>query len=363
MAIPIEGFSVVVQRDRIQPLLEGQEFAIPNSTAINDEHLWKCSFMAHVDARKFLQTLENVGLNVSQGPDSDAVLVSEFDRAIEPYCEWLTTAAWEKAVIAWRTGTHPESVVARAGWDPRVGSGMEFHNASIMKHLQFLRLDNNVEVFLDQRTGLELYVGRTSTPLDALFMKATAVVREHFVTIGEPTLTGNAAAEVSRATEMLHNVVSEAPDWWNAQWFYGKGLIALGHHELAYQAFRRAYEREKNVETIPRELAGVCLELRRFDEAVTVAEQAVVLDPDNAELIGNLSLAYFMARRYEEARRSIDTAIRLSPGDSINRTVSRILSDIVEGKRAAPESLKDLSKPAKAEKMVMDDKPWWKLWG
>jgi hypothetical protein len=333
-------------------------------------------------------------MNVSQGPDSDAVLVNEFDHSIDPYCEWLTTGTWQKAVIAWRSGTRP-AVVAREGWDPKVGSGLVFHDSATMKHLQFLRLENNVEVFLDKSTGREVYIGRTSTPVDAIFMTATAVIREHFVTAGEPPLTGNAAAEVSRATKMLHQVVSEVPDWWNAQWFYGKGLLALGNAELAYQAFHHAYQHEKSVEMIPRELAGVCLELGRFDEAVTVAEKAVVLDPRNAELIGNLSLAYLMARRYEEARKSIDTAIRIAPSDNINRTVSRILREIAEGRRAAPESLADLSKPAKAETRVVcanlppdlqkradeqeaktkgylegahgtwspPKKPWWKFWG
>lgn len=319
--------------------------------------------MAQVDAEKFLKSLAELGLNVSQGPDSDAVLVSEFDQSIAPYCEWLMTGAWEKAVIAWKAGTRPESVTAREGWDPKVGSGLTFHNSSTMKHLQFLRLEESVEVFLDKRTGREVYMGRTSTPVDALFQTATAVIRKYFVTAGEPPLSGSAVAEVSSAVEMLQQVVSEAPDWWTAQWFCGKGLLALGKHELAYQSFYRAHELEKTVEMIPRELAGVCLELRRFDEAVKIAEQAVVLDPDNAELIGNLSVAYLMARRYAEARKSIDAAIRIAPGDNINRTVSQILSDIAEGRRAAPESLEDLSKPAKTETRVVCVKPWWKFWG
>lgn len=58
--------------------------------------------MAKADAEKFLRGLEKLALNVSQGPDSDAILVSEFDQSIEPYCEWLNIGVWEKAVIAWR---------------------------------------------------------------------------------------------------------------------------------------------------------------------------------------------------------------------------------------------------------------------
>jgi tetratricopeptide (TPR) repeat protein len=78
---------------------------------------------------------------------------------------------------------------------------------------------------------------------------------------------------------MLEKVVAEAPQWWNAQWFYGKSQLALGNHEAAYEALRNAYNLERNVEVIPRELAGVCLELRRFNEAVAVAEEALALDP------------------------------------------------------------------------------------
>jgi hypothetical protein len=126
MAIPIEGYSIVAQTARIQRLLDDHAFAIPNSTALGDDHIWSCSFMAQVDAEKFLQILADLGLNVSQGPDSDVVLVNEFDRSIDPYCEWLATGAWEKAVIAWKAGTRPESVVAREGWDPQVGSGLVF---------------------------------------------------------------------------------------------------------------------------------------------------------------------------------------------------------------------------------------------
>lgn len=358
MAVTIEGYSVVAQKARIQHLLEEQAFAIPNSTTLADEHLWKCSFMAHADAKQFLRTLEDLGLNVSQGPDSDVVLVNEFDRAIDPYCEWLATATWEKAVIAWRAGTRPDSVVAREGWDPKVGSGLVFHKRTALKHLQFLRLEDKVEVFLDKRTGQELYIGRTSTPVDALFMTAAAVIRKHFVTAGQPPLTGSAKAEVSKAAEMLEKVVSEAPDWWNAQWFYGKGLLALGNLQLAYQAFRCAYEQEKSVEMIPRELAGACLELRRFEEAVDIAEQAVVLEPDNADLLGNLALAYLMAGRNQEARKAIEAAIKIAPTDKINQNISRILLEIAEGRRAPPESLADLAKPAKPKKRRFF-KLWW----
>jgi tetratricopeptide (TPR) repeat protein len=353
MAIPIEGYSVVTQLSRIQRFLDDGLLKIPNATVLSDTHIWKCSFMASDDARKFLEMLEKLGLNGSRGPDSDVVIASEFDRSVEPYCEWLKMAVWEKSVIAWREGTRPETVTARQGWDPKIGSGLIFHDPASMQFLEFLRLDNNVEVFRNKKTGQEVYIGRTSTPVDALFRSATEIVRKHFVNPGEPPVSGSAAKEVLRAAGMLEKVVAEAPDWWNAQWFYGKSQMALGNYQQAHEAFRRAYRIEKNIEPILRELAGACLELRRFEEAVEVAQASVTLDPGNGELLGNLAVAFLLARQLVPARKAIDAATKLNPNDRINQAIARALGEIESGRREQPQSLRDLAKPLLAKKWTL----------
>jgi len=358
MAVPIEGYSVVAQISRIQRLLDDGSLKMPNATVLSDTHIWKCSFMALDDARKFLQVLKKLGLNGSHGPDSDVVIASEFDRSVDPYCEWLKMAVWEKAVIAWMEGTRPETVTARQGWDPKVGSGLIFHDPSSMHFLEFLRLENNIEVFRNKKTGQEVYIGRTSTPVDALFRSAAEIVRKHFVNPGEPSVSGSAAKEVSEAVSMLEKVVAEAPDWWNAQWFYGKSQMALGNYHEAYEAFRCAYRVEKNVEPILRELAGVCLELRRFDEAVEVAQAAVTLDPGNAELLGNLAVAFLLAGQLVPARKAIDAATKLNPSDRINQMISRVLGEIETGLREQPQSLRDLTKPLKPKRWNFFKRFW-----
>ncbi len=343
MAVPIEGYSVVAQKARIIHLLEDDAIEIPNATALGDDDIWRCCFMAEADARAFIQSLEKLDLNVSQGPDSDVVLVNEFDRSVDPYCEWLVTAKWEKAVIAWKAGTRPESIVAREGWDPKVGSGLSFHDPRSLDNLEFLRLEDNIEVFLNKETGEEVYIGRTSTPVQALFKTASQAISKHFVTAGEEPVSGKEAEAVAGAVEMLERVIAEAPGWWNALWYHGKGQLALGNYELAYQSLRRAFDLEKGVEAVPRELAGVCLELGKFDEAVSVAEQATTLEPDNAGLIGNLALAYLLAGRLAEARKSIVAAIKIDRSDNINEYLGQIITEVADGKRPQPNSLADLS--------------------
>jgi Flp pilus assembly protein TadD len=157
---------------------------------------------------------------------------------------------------------------------------------------------------------------------------------------------------------MLKKVIADAPDWWNAQWFFGKSQMALGNYDEAYEAFRRAYRIEKNVEPILRELAGACLELRRFDEAVEVAQATVVLDPGNAELLGNLAVAFLLAGQLVPARKAIDAATKIDPNDRINLTISRVLREIEIGRREQPQSLRDLTSPAPPKRWSMFKRFW-----
>jgi Flp pilus assembly protein TadD len=168
-------------------------------------------------------------------------------------------------------------------------------------------------------------------------------IRQYFVTAGEPPVTGKDFEAVTEAMGQLEQVVAEAPEQWSVHWFLGKGHLALGNDVQAHQAFRRAYELEKNIEVIPRELAGVCLQLGEFKEAVDVAEQSVSIQPDNADLIGNLALAYLLAGRLEESLKSIATAVKLAPEDKINQRLSQIIAEVVEGKRPQPTTLTSLT--------------------
>lgn len=100
---------------------------------------------------------------------------------------------------------------------------------------------------------------------------------------------------------------------------------------------------EKGIESIPRELAGVCLQLGKFDEAVGVAEQAVTLEPDDAGLIGNLALAYLLAGRIAEAKKSIAAAIEIDRSDKINEYLGQLITEVADGKRSQLNSMADLS--------------------
>jgi len=357
MAIAIEGFTVVAKRDLVLPLLDAGALSAPNSTAIADDDLWRCSFMSQSDAVDFLRTLRAAGLNTSQGPDSDVVLVNELDCSIDPYCEWLLTARWDTAVIAWLAGSTPKTVAAREGWDPSVGSGLTMLPADHKQNLELLRVEDNVEVYRNKETGEEVFVGRTTTPIESTFELAAKTVRSHMRTAGQPPVTGKVVEQVARAVSMLSEVAAKSPNDWRVHWYLGKGQVALGDYQAAYASFDRALALETSAEVICREFSGICLELGKFRQALELAESAASLHPDNHELIANLALAHLMAGSVDAALKSINAAMKLEPADEINRRIQVLIEDVASGRRAMPKSMAELQTRARRRKTR-----WWEFW-
>jgi tetratricopeptide (TPR) repeat protein len=352
MAIAIEGYTVVGLKSRIAEEyaggVEALSQAVPNATALADDDLWRCSFMASEDVNRFLQLLEQAGLEVRQGPNSDFVVVSECDLSVAPYCEWLEVARWDKGVIAWRTGTSPRKVLARQGWSPEHGSGLQFPSDDDNEHLELLRLDGNVAVYFDKRRGCEVYVGRTQPDTEEVYKLASRVITNHFVSAGEPTLTGDAADKVRAAVADLEPIARENPEAWGVYFFLGKGKLALGDLEGAYQALRRANELETETESLPRELAGLCLELGRPDEAVKVAQTAAAIKPDDFEALSNLAAAYLVAGRHTDASTTIRASLKLKPDDVTSHQLKRMIEAVASGTQPQPHNMSELNRLATA---------------
>ena len=359
MSITIEGFSVVAKWELVQPLLDDDRIVPPNRMFLGDDDIWRCSFMSNDDAGAFIKKLEAHGLNGSTGPNPDVVLVNEFNHDIYPYCEWLQLGNYQKAIVAWMAGSDPEKLVAHEGFDPAVGSGLLFRDKTNLQDLEFLRVEGNIEVYLDKQSGAEVYLGRTRTP-EALFQTACEAIRPHFKIPGEAPVTGEAADVVNSAVADLEKLIADYPDFAQAMFFCGKGYIALGQCGPAYRHFAKGYELEPNVEGYARELGGVCLELGKFDEAVVIGEKAATLKPDDRETLGNLAIIYLMAERIDAAQKAINSALKIDPDDTVNQNLHALIVSVANGGRAQPKSMQDVRggdvdlEPSK--------KRFWKFW-
>jgi len=351
MSIAIEGFSVVALKSRVKERFEGGLPAlskrVPNATEIADDDLWRCSFMAMADAQQFTRELSAAGLNAEQGPDPDVVLVDEFHQTVEPYCEWLQVSGLKsgKGVIAWLKGSDPSKVVAREGWSVEEGSGLHFEESRDTEDLEFLRVEGNVEVYRHKKTGKEVYTGRTQEDPEIAFKSAAETIMSNTIHPGESPIEGEAADSVRAAVDTLERLEKDNDLTWNAYLCMGKGRQALGDVEGSYWAFKTAWELEKEYEGTARELAGVCLQLGRGDEAVEVSEHAAALKPDDLETLGNLANAYLIAGRLPEAQSAIHSALKLDPNDQINQTIAGIIQEVQTGARPQPASLEEMMRP------------------
>ena len=154
---------------------------------------------------------------------------------------------------------------------------------------------------------------------------------------------------------MLQKCVVERPNDWRLHWFLGKGRAFLGDTPAAYDSLRRAYDLASDEEPVSRELAGICLELGRGQEAVGYAERSAIAHPDNHEVIANLAITHLMAGNLPAAVKSIQAAMKLGPEDDANRAIAGLINDVVRGRRPAPAKLGDVY--AKRQ-----PKRWWQFW-
>ena len=69
---------------------------------------------------------------------------------------------------------------------------------------------------------------------------------------------------------------------------------------------------------------------RRFDEAITKYQQAVQLDPGDADLYYNLGLALANGKRFDEALQTVDKAIGLKPSEAAYRELKNKIVEFRE---------------------------------
>lgn len=360
MAVAIEAFCVIGNRRSIEDCdflsLDDLNALTPNATSFGDDWLWRCSFMAESDAGAFVARLEQAGFNVSHGPDSHFVIVNEFDLEVAPYCEWLEVAQYEKGVIAWKVGSEPDTIVARSGWTPKTGSGLTFSDRrQMMENLEFVRLEgDNVEVFRDKTTGELVYIGRTETPVEALFETSAKYILQHSLKPGQPPVRGPVKTKLKNAVHNLQCVAQNHPDFWRAHYFIGKGWEAVGETENAYPALCSAYQINPNEKNVCRALCAVCIGSNRTSEALNVAIKEATLFPDDHQTLGNLALCYLLDQQITPALKTIDAAITIGPEDQVNLNLRDVIDDVVANRRSCPVTMKEIGGTLQ--------QPWWKRW-
>lgn len=171
MSVLVEAISIVVDRDAIDARFPGGWDAfvqfVPNPTLCADPFLARVGFMHVDDVRHFVEALEARGLrHLRNGRAIDLVVVDQ-QRGPTTGCDWVEFGKLEGAVCvsACRRRGEPDLPMAcPEGWTYEGSLSQTFGFTpleTVDDSLAFLRHDDGVDVYLDRRTGKEVYIARS----------------------------------------------------------------------------------------------------------------------------------------------------------------------------------------------------------
>jgi hypothetical protein len=184
LAVLVEAISVIVRRDSISQKFPGGWNAfvksIPNATLCADNEVARIGFMAPNDVESYIKGLERAGFKFQDNGKAVDIAVVDQQRGPTIECDWLEFA---------RLPFGQDGGTVSACWffdGPRVGIGIHMPGTSFElstpvgwrfeesfskkfgfvpageedNGLRFIRQDRGLDVYLDIRTGKEVYVGR-----------------------------------------------------------------------------------------------------------------------------------------------------------------------------------------------------------
>ena len=85
-----------------------------------------------------------------------------------------------------------------------------------------------------------------------------------------------------------------------------------------------------------------CLNLGRGAEGVTLAEQALTLEPNEPGLIANYALALLIDGKVDAAEKEVQRALQLDGTDKVTKDLQKIIGEVKSGKRPCPTKFGDL---------------------
>jgi len=173
MAVLIEAISVVVRRTAIEATYPGnwESFRLraPNATLCADDNLARVGFMQPSDAESFVNELAQHGLiYLENGAAKDLVVIDQQRGPAVP-CSWIEFGRVELApsqqVAACRATDDTKDVLATPdSWKYEGSLSQTFGfvpTGEEKKSLRFLRHESGIDVYLNEATGKEVFVGRT----------------------------------------------------------------------------------------------------------------------------------------------------------------------------------------------------------
>ncbi len=176
MAVLVEAISVIVQRSTIEDKYPGgwETFVsdAPNATLCADGHLVRLGFMTPADVKDYVSSLDGHGIKYIEDEKAQEVVVVDEIRGPAVACSWLEfghvnlgeDSSRRVSVCRWR-GDSENQLATPLNWvyDRSLSRSWGFvPTGQEHKSLTFIQRRGGSDVYLDQVTGREVFVGRTA---------------------------------------------------------------------------------------------------------------------------------------------------------------------------------------------------------
>jgi tetratricopeptide (TPR) repeat protein len=171
-----------------------------------------------------------------------------------------------------------------------------------------------------------------------LFTRASELLRELVLQPPTQRLEPSDRRRIEEGRALLRASIARKPTF-ASQWFLGKTEQRTQNFAVAAEAFERACALDPQHPDGPRELANAYLELGRNADALTAAERALALRPDDATLRCNLAFVLLLTGDLKRAEHEAKLAGEADPSDAITRNVEKLINDVASGKRKQPKTL------------------------
>ena len=177
MAVFVEAISVIIKRDAIENSFpggwEGFVGDAPNKTLCADAEIARIGFMDGKDMEVYISRLVEFGLiHLQKGKAQDIVIIDQ-QQGPSSECEWIEFGhiplddEGTQVVAACRfKGSTSQDLIFPDGWeyDRSLSKSLTYvPRDRIDDRLELNRRENGLDVYLDRKTGKEVYTGRTDS--------------------------------------------------------------------------------------------------------------------------------------------------------------------------------------------------------
>lgn len=149
-------------------------------------------------------------------------------------------------------------------------------------------------------------------------------------------LSGSEKLKLEESVIDLQKCLHLVPNHWQSMFLMAKALQRLERHSEALEQLEKALKIELESPSIPMEASLEAMHLKDLDKALQYSYESLKRKPNDFVLMGNHAMNLLIAGKDQEARETIDKAIKIQPNDSVNRNIESIINEVLLGKRERP---------------------------